>query len=168
MLPAAQPVSLALRPSEQTEHKPEHPNAAEHTHWVHLTGAKAFRDTFRRDSKFPPFLVMLIWCNISPCAYLISVAYKKFHFTFCARLDSAGLCTPGRQRGESSRPKRIKTLTCGAQQVMGTLYPGSLFPYHYSGEGSYVHPRRPWRRGFENGGLKDFNDGGGSSWPLVC
>ena len=25
-------VPMALRPSEQTEHKPEHPNAAEHTH----------------------------------------------------------------------------------------------------------------------------------------
>ena len=33
----------------------EQPNTDEHTHWSHLTGAKAFRDTFRRDSKFRPF-----------------------------------------------------------------------------------------------------------------
>ena len=62
----------------------------------------------------------------------------------------------GRQRGESSRSE--KTLTCGTQQVMG-----SLCPYHDSGEGSYVHPRSPWHRGLENAGIKDFNDGGGSS-----
>ena len=62
----------------------------------------------------------------------------------------------GRQRGESSRSE--KTLTCGTQQVMG-----SLCPYHDSEEGSYVHPRSPWHRGLENAGLKDFNDGCGSS-----
>ena len=48
-------VPMASLPSEQTEHKPEQPNANGHTHWHHLTGAKAFRDTLRRDSEFPPF-----------------------------------------------------------------------------------------------------------------
>ena len=59
-------VPMASLPSEQTEHKPEQPNADGHTHWHHLTGAKAFRDTFRRDSEFPSFSHLTIVRVIIP------------------------------------------------------------------------------------------------------
>ena len=59
-----------------------------------------------------------------------------------------------------------KTLTCGTQQVTR-----SLWLYRDSKEGSYsmCSPEVPGTcRGLEIACLKDFNDGGGSSWALVC